>query len=200
MFWGLQAAGFFFPPFWCCVHSGRILFHFPAAQGGDEDKFKECGAAVETLTDERTQLAYGCGVMTFQCMLGSKWLVFKFMPNLLSFVHGRRKRSAYDSTLIRLRSKDGLGSSLAAPGPLDAAAAEASAASARRSRQNDRGRQLSRHPLRPSPRRASRSHRIQALRWSLRVLGALGGTLSIKELKELLSALGIDHEGCLEKA
>ena len=25
-----------------------------SCQGGDEDKFKECGAAVETLTDERT--------------------------------------------------------------------------------------------------------------------------------------------------
>ena len=26
------------------------------------------------------------------------------------------------------------------------------------------------------------------------------GSLSIKELKELLTALGIDHDGCLEKA
>ena len=26
-------------------------------QGGDEDKFKECGAAVETLTDERSGAA-----------------------------------------------------------------------------------------------------------------------------------------------
>ena len=40
--------------------AGRAVIR---CQGGDEDKFKECGAAVETLTDERSGTAelQSCG-------------------------------------------------------------------------------------------------------------------------------------------
>ena len=36
--------------------------------------------------------------------------------------------------------------------------------------------------------------------WHVFSLRPWEGSLSIKELKELLTALGIDHDGCLEKA
>ncbi|CAE7358068.1 dnajc27 [Symbiodinium natans] len=135
------------------AYKKAALTHHPD-KGGDPEKFKECGAAVETLTDDR-------------------------------------KRAAYDSTLIRLRSKDGLGSGgfrfnrdasmerppeRPAPPPPRAAAAGASA------------RAPSAAP--PKPRAPSGAVEIPSD----------PGSLSIKELKELLTALGIDHDGCLEKA
>eukprot|EP00438_Fugacium_kawagutii_P023759 Skav215453 [mRNA] locus=scaffold2193:124159:125987:- [translate_table: standard] len=128
------------------AYKKAALTHHPD-KGGDEDKFKECGAAVETLTDER-------------------------------------KRAAYDSTLIRLRSKDGLGSGFPRFTSRDSS--------------NERPRPsggaskptTSQPPHVPQPPKAKKHVEIPSD----------PGSLSIKELKELLTALGIDHEGCLEKA
>jgi len=135
------------------AYKKAALTHHPD-KGGDPEKFKECGAAIETLTDDR-------------------------------------KRSAYDSTLIRLRSKDGLGTGIhrfsrdasmerppAPPRAAGTAAAKTSTAAASSS-------------VPPKPPRAP-SGAVE--------IPSDPGSLSIKELKELLTALGIDHEGCLEKA
>ncbi|CAJ1371437.1 unnamed protein product, partial [Effrenium voratum] len=127
------------------AYKKAALTHHPD-KGGDADKFKECGAAVETLTDER-------------------------------------KRAAYDSTLIRLRSKDGLG------GGVPRFARDSSA---------------DRRPPGPAPAPAP-AQKPPAPKPAPKPSGAVEipsdpSSLSIKELKELLSALGIDHENCLEKA
>ncbi|CAE7770354.1 dnajc27 [Symbiodinium pilosum] len=135
------------------AYKKAALTHHPD-KGGDPEKFKECGAAVETLTDDR-------------------------------------KRAAYDSTLIRLRSKDGLGS-----GPF----------------RFNRDASMERPPAPPPPRASAgtgaSSTRTPSTAAPPKPRAAGGaveipsdpGSLSIKELKELLTALGIDHEGCLEKA
>lgn len=97
-----------------------------------------------------------------------------------------RKRSAYDSTLLRSCSRDGLGGNYA------------------RDASSERGRAASqnRNPPQPSAPKAaaagSRPPRPPA--GGAVEIPADPGSLSIKELKELLTALGIDHEGCLEKA
>ncbi|CAE7612195.1 dnajc27 [Symbiodinium sp. CCMP2456] len=133
------------------AYKKAALTHHPD-KGGDPEKFKECGAAVETLTDDR-------------------------------------KRAAYDSTLIRLRSKDGLGSgpfrfnrdaSMERPAARPAPPAPPAAASTR----------APSAAAPPKPRAPSGAVEIPSD----------PGSLTIKELKELLTALGIDHDGCLEKA
>jgi len=130
------------------AYKKAALTHHPD-KGGDEDKFKECGAAVETLTDER-------------------------------------KRAAYDSTLIRLRSKDGLGSGFPRFASRD---------TSNESRRPSAG--VSKPPAAPQP----APHVPQPPKAKKNVeIPSDPGSLSIKELKELLTALGIDHEACLEKA
>ncbi|CAK0906591.1 unnamed protein product, partial [Prorocentrum cordatum] len=116
------------------------LTHHPD-KGGDPEKFKEIGAAQETLTDES-------------------------------------KRASYDSALLRARSRDGLGL---------------------RSSSHDRA-----PAPRPPPAERQTTSRPPPAR-PPRPPGAVEipadpSSLSVKELKELLSALGIDHENCLEKA
>lgn len=134
------------------------LTHHPD-KGGDPEKFKECSAAVETLTDDR-------------------------------------KRSAYDMALIRARSKDGLG------GNRDASGERARAASGSRAPQ---AQERAASTSRPSAAPAASNTSTASSRPPRPPAGAVEipsdpSSLSIKELKELLSALGIDHEGCLEKA
>lgn len=131
------------------AYKKAALTHHPD-KGGDEDKFKECGAAVETLTDER-------------------------------------KRAAYDSTLIRLRSKDGLGSGFSRFVARDSS--------------SERPRPSAGAPKPAAPQPQPAPHVPQPPKAKKNVeIPSDPSSLSIKELKELLTALGIDHEGCLEKA
>lgn len=126
------------------AYKKAALQHHPD-KGGDSEKFKECGAAIEILTDDR-------------------------------------KRAAYDAGLVRARSKDGVRSSggSSAPPVSRPPAQEQTPACARSAAS-------SRPPRPPAPGGAVE-------------IPADPSGLSIKELKELLSALGIVHEGCLEKA
>ncbi|CAK9091691.1 unnamed protein product [Durusdinium trenchii] len=129
------------------AYKKAALTHHPD-KGGDEDKFKECGAAVETLTDER-------------------------------------KRAAYDSTLVRLRSKDGLGSGFHRFSSRDS------------SSERPRPGAVPKPP--PAPQTAAHVPQPPKAKKNVEIPSD-PGILSIKELKELLTALGIDHDGCLEKA
>jgi len=134
------------------AYKKAALTHHPD-KGGDPEKFKECGAAVETLTDDR-------------------------------------KRSAYDSNLIRIRSKDGLGGNRYR---------DVSGERSQGFRPPQDKAPTSGMGMKPpgAPSAPPRPPRPPA--------GAVEipsdpSSLSIKELKELLTALGIDHEGCVEKA
>ena len=54
-----------------------------SCQGGDEDKFKECGAAVETLTDERTTLEeviWGGKIRVVWELIRGQWCDNDFLP------------------------------------------------------------------------------------------------------------------------
>lgn len=130
------------------AYKKAALAHHPD-KGGDVEKFKELGAAMETLTDER-------------------------------------KRAAYDNVLIRARSRDGLGGNYA---QRDASRDRAPADAASRTSQPA----APKAPAPPSrPPRPPPSGAVE--------IPPDPSGLSIKELKELLTALGIDHEACLEKA
>lgn len=130
------------------AYKKAALLHHPD-KGGNVEKFKECGAALETLSDER-------------------------------------KRAAYDALLARTRSRDGLRGF----GDRDASV--------------DRMRSSS--MPRPPPERAPSKESFKVPPRPPRPpagaveIPADPTSLSIKELKELLTALGIDHDGCLEKA
>jgi len=130
------------------AYKKSALQHHPD-KGGDPEKFKECAAAHDTLTDDR-------------------------------------KRSAYDSSLLRSRSRDGMGGH-------SGYVREAS---------GDRGRAGSQsRPSAPAaPKAASAGARPPRPSAGAVEIPADPSSLSIKELKELLTALGIDHEHCLEKA
>mmetsp|Transcript_20631 Transcript_20631/g.45196 ORF Transcript_20631/g.45196 Transcript_20631/m.45196 type:complete len:394 (-) Transcript_20631:104-1285(-) len=124
------------------AYKKAALQHHPD-KGGDSEKFKECGAALETLTDDR-------------------------------------KRSNYDSMLVRTRSRDGVKGSF-----FDRSASE------------DRAR--------PPPPRAPERAPSKVPTKPPRPPGAVEipadpSSLSPKELKEILSALGIEHDDCFEKA
>jgi len=132
------------------AYKRSALQHHPD-KGGDPEKFKEIGAAADTLTDEQ-------------------------------------KRAAYDCALYRARSRDGLRGNYAAE----------------RDPSADRARPT---VHRPTPERTSSTTRSQSTSRPPRPPGAGAveipsdpSALSIKELKELLTALGMDHESCLEKS
>lgn len=125
------------------AYKKAALQHHPD-KGGDTEKFKECGAAMETLADER-------------------------------------KRAAYDAGLVRARSKDGIRSSQGPPPSSSRPPLQEPAPSGPRTSAS------SRPPRPPVP-----SGAVE--------IPADPSHLSIKELKELLVCLGIDHEACLEKA
>lgn len=126
------------------AYKKAALQHHPD-KGGDTELFKECGAAVETLTDER-------------------------------------KRAAYDAGLMRTRSRDGQRGSYAA-------AAAASTGGGVPPQPRPTQSQQAPRPPRPTPAAAANVE-----------IPSDPSTLSIKELKELLMKLGIDFEGCYEKA
>eukprot|EP00440_Ansanella_granifera_P069711 gb/GFBE01075635.1/.p1 GENE.gb/GFBE01075635.1/~~gb/GFBE01075635.1/.p1 ORF type:complete len:403 (+),score=85.04 gb/GFBE01075635.1/:1-1209(+) len=131
------------------AYKKAALTHHPD-KGGDTEKFKECSAAVETLTDDR-------------------------------------KRAAYDSNLIRIRSKDGLGGNRYRDNSGERAAPPPGARGSGVNMKPPSG--PSAPPPRP-PRPPNAAVEIPSD----------PSSLSIKELKELLGALGIDFEGCFEKA
>lgn len=131
------------------AYKKAALLHHPD-KGGDEGKFKECGQAVEHLTDDR-------------------------------------KRAIYDSNLLRSRSRDGM------RGNYDRASSNAPTGSAgmagNAAQRPSAGSMPPTSSARP-PRPPSSSVEIPAD----------PSSLSIKELKELLTNLGMDHSGCAEKS
>jgi len=133
------------------AYKRAALTHHPD-KGGDSEKFKECGAAVETLTDDR-------------------------------------KRAQYDSALIRTRSKDGLGGNYNRDPSVDRRVSSTSRPPP------DRPPAAPTAPKTDSSGRPPRPPAGGAVE-----IPSDPSSLSIKELKELLTALGMDHEGCLEKA
>jgi len=134
------------------AYKKAALTHHPD-KGGDTEKFKECSAAVETLTDDR-------------------------------------KRMVYDSQLMRSRSMDGMRRNSS---ERDTAERQRCSSMAPRQSQErapsgpPRGPGAASRPPRPPP-----SGAVE--------IPSDPSVLSIKELKELLTSLGIDHESCLEKA
>eukprot|EP00928_Gymnodinium_smaydae_P010303 TRINITY_DN13870_c0_g1_i1.p1 TRINITY_DN13870_c0_g1~~TRINITY_DN13870_c0_g1_i1.p1 ORF type:complete len:374 (+),score=68.45 TRINITY_DN13870_c0_g1_i1:86-1123(+) len=129
------------------AYKKAALLHHPD-KGGDPEKFKECGAAVETLTDAG-------------------------------------KRASYDSSLLKSRARDGLRGSFMERAPSNDFARGSSAAAAPKAPAAPPA--ASSRPPRPPP-----SGAVE--------IPADPSVLSCKELKELLTNLGIDHEGALEKA
>lgn len=114
---------------------------------------------------------------------------FKECTAAVEALSDERKRLAYDSQLIRARSMDGLRRN---QGERDAGA------------ERQRGASMA---ARPSQERAPSGPRASAPSRPPRppASGAVEipsdpSVLSIRELKELLTTLGIDHDGCLEKA
>eukprot|EP00927_Polykrikos_kofoidii_P046892 TRINITY_DN41000_c0_g1_i1.p1 TRINITY_DN41000_c0_g1~~TRINITY_DN41000_c0_g1_i1.p1 ORF type:complete len:400 (-),score=58.78 TRINITY_DN41000_c0_g1_i1:167-1366(-) len=139
------------------AYKRAALLHHPD-KGGDSEKFKECGAAVETLTDERKRFAYNSQLDRARSLDGKSG-------------HGDRS-----SSVDRFRNSSQ--PSAAAP------AARASAAYSSGSS----------YPPRPPPPRPSAAADASV------EIPADPSVLSAKELKELLTRLGIDHESCLEKS
>lgn len=135
------------------AYKKAALLHHPD-KGGDTEKFKECSAALETLTDERKRMTYDAQLMRARSMDGL-----------------RNRHYERESSVERAR-----GSSAAPPPVPRPAPGPASARTAAPSR-----------PPRPPPTGAVE-------------IPSDPSVLSIKELKELLTNLGIDHEGCLEKS
>jgi len=134
------------------AYKRAALTHHPD-KGGDQEKFKDCGAALETLTDER-------------------------------------KRAAYDANLIRARSKDGLGGG----------ARDSSGERGRSAQANSRPPQDRRTSAAPGGSSSSAPPKPPRPPAGAVEIPSDPGSLSIKELKELLSALGINHESAVEKA
>jgi len=135
------------------AYKKAALVHHPD-KGGDEEKFKECGKAVETLTD----------------------------PS---------KRASYDSSLMRTRSRDGQRGSymdrMASSDRAAAARASTTTASTAGAPTSSQSASDTRPPRPPPP-----SGPVE--------IPSDPSSLSAKELKELLTSLGIDHQHCLEKA
>lgn len=135
------------------------LAHHPD-KGGDAEKFKECNAAVETLTDER-------------------------------------KRSAYDSALVRAHSRDGLhrGSSDRDGYNADRGVRASSVPRPPYGRATPVPKPTAPHAAPPTaPPKPPRRPGDAAVE-----IPANLSSLGIRELKDLLSRLGVDHEGSLEK-
>lgn len=135
------------------AYKKAALQHHPD-KGGDQEKFKECSAALETLTDDA-------------------------------------KRAAYDCSIIRSGSRDGMRGNY---GDREASAERSSSAS------------------RPSysrassiPKATSQSGSSSSSRPPRPPAGPVEippdpSSLPVKELKELLTALGVNFDGCTEKA
>lgn len=140
------------------AYKKAALQHHPD-KGGDPEKFKECSAAVETLTDER-------------------------------------KRSAYDSSLLRARSRDGLRFSYDTDASADRRGSSVPSHSAART-SYDRAASSQRAP--PPANTTAPPPRPPRPPQGAVEIPSDPSSLSVKELRDLLTALGINHEGCLEK-
>jgi len=140
------------------AYKKKALEHHPD-KGGDTEKFKECSAAHETLTDVQ-------------------------------------KRAAYDSSLLRARSRDGLRFSYP---DRDLSADRQRGASVPTASTSQRSSQKMPMPT-ASTAQPPRPPRPPGQPTGAVEIPSDPSVLSARELKELLTALGINHDGCLEKA
>lgn len=143
------------------AYKKAALLHHPD-KGGDTEKFKECGAAVETLTDERKRAAYDSSLLRARSRDG---LRFSYDSDLSG--HAERRGSSVPSHPTSRPSYDRSSSAQKAPAPGNSTAPPP-------------------RPPRPPPQGAVE-------------IPSDPSSLSVKELRDLLTALGINHEGCLEK-
>lgn len=127
---------------------------------------------------------------------------FKEVNAAAEHLTDEKKRREYDSALLRARSRDGLRFSQddrhsSVPPARGSAPSAASRGSASTGPTYDRSNSGSKQPTPGGPGSAPKPPRPPQ--------GAVEipsdpSSLSVKELRELLTALGISHEGCLEKS
>eukprot|EP00403_Amphidinium_massartii_P038606 CAMPEP_0178443814 /NCGR_PEP_ID=MMETSP0689_2-20121128/39119_1 /TAXON_ID=160604 /ORGANISM="Amphidinium massartii, Strain CS-259" /LENGTH=401 /DNA_ID=CAMNT_0020067893 /DNA_START=45 /DNA_END=1247 /DNA_ORIENTATION=+ len=144
-------------------------------------------------TTEEIKKAYKKAALQHHPDKGGDPEKFKECSTAVETLTDERLRAAYDSQLLRQRSRDGL--RWASAGNADARAS--SGAKSQTFERSDSQRYhatSSSVPPRPPP-QAKPAAPAGAVE-----IPSDPSALSIKELKDLLTALGIDHEGCLEKA
>eukprot|EP00929_Paragymnodinium_shiwhaense_P121636 TRINITY_DN93957_c0_g1_i1.p1 TRINITY_DN93957_c0_g1~~TRINITY_DN93957_c0_g1_i1.p1 ORF type:complete len:386 (+),score=46.82 TRINITY_DN93957_c0_g1_i1:127-1284(+) len=131
-------------------------------------------------TAEEIKKAYKKAALQHHPDKGGDSEKFKECGAAVETLTDERKRAAYDASLMRTRSRDGM------RGNYGASAASSVPPPVPR-------------PSQSQPPPAARPPRPSAAQANVEILSD-PSTLSVKELKEILTKLGIDFEGCYEKA